>query len=116
MISCAQQSDRPMAENYDYTRSDQSLINLLIKNGSNPQKIHAVEFMVDCTSKSVVTGIAKKATELGFAEDTVTYSQKLKMWSASLIIDMPSNFRDKLTAIVPLKGCKMETWGASVVK
>jgi hypothetical protein len=122
MIACAQKSGNSLAENYDYTSSDQTLINLLIKNGSDPQKIHAVEFMVDCSSKPVVTDITQKAVELGFEEDAVTYSQKLQTWSVGLIIDIPlniknvSDYRAKLTPIVPLGVCRMVTWGASVVK
>ncbi|NQZ23659.1 MAG: ribonuclease E inhibitor RraB [Colwellia sp.] len=120
--SCATKKVDPEKQLFNYAKSDQSLIELLIKQGSNANKEHWVSFMVDCKTEKQVSEIISKAKLVGFDDDYISYSDKRKLWSSSLSAPMKLNLveisasRAKLMPLISIKSCGGVGWGASVEK
>ncbi|TWX45635.1 ribonuclease E inhibitor RraB [Colwellia hornerae] len=119
---CATKKVEPEKQLFNYAESDQSLIELLIKQGSNANKKHWVSFMVDCETEEQVSVIISKAKLVGFDDDYISYSEKRKLWSSSLSAPMKLNLvevsanRAKLMPLIPIKSCSGVGWGAAVEK
>jgi hypothetical protein len=118
---CATKKVEPEKQLFNYAESDQRLIELLIKQGSNPRKEHWVSFMVDCKTEKQVSEVISKAKLVGFDDDYISYSEKRKLWSSSLSAPMKLNLveistsRAKLMPLIPIKSCGVG-WGANVEK
>jgi len=104
----------------DFSEADGGLIAALVSRGSDVNKEHLVSFMIDCSSKQQVSNIISGAVQLGFEDDYISYSEKRKVWSTSLIKSLKLNLeqisinRAKLTPLMPASGCNSIGWGASV--
>jgi len=119
---CATKKVEPEKQLFNYEISDQSLIELLIKQGSNANKEHWVSFMVDCETEEQVSEIISKAKLAGFEDDYISYSEKRKVWSSSLSAPLKLDLveisvsRAKLMPLIPIKSCGAVGWGATVEK
>jgi hypothetical protein len=104
----------------NYPEVDQSLIELLVQQGSNANKVHWVSFMVDCKTEQQVAEIILKAKIVGFEDDYISYSKESKLWSSSLSVPIKLNlsevskYRGKLMPLIPSNSCGTVGWGASV--
>jgi len=104
----------------DYSEADSGLIAALVSRGSDVNKEHLVSFIIDCSSEQQVSNIVSGAVQVGFEDDYISYSEKRKIWSTSLIKPLKLNLeqisinRAKLTPLMPVSGCKPIGWGASV--
>ncbi len=122
LVGCLSNKHQAQQKAFDYSKSDASLINTLIQQGSNSNKLHLVDFFIECKSKQVVEGIVSKAKPLGFEEGYIDYSEKNKLWSTSLTSEVPLNInaltkqRNKLLPLIPHNECMRVGWGASVVE
>ena len=118
---CATKKVKPEPPLFNYAANDQSLIELLVKQGSNANKHHWVSFIVDCETEKQVSEIISKAKLIGFDDDYISYSEKRKLWSSSLSVQMKLNIieisasRAKLMPLIPTKTCGGVGWGATVV-
>ncbi|MEP7704814.1 ribonuclease E inhibitor RraB [Paraglaciecola sp. 25GB23A] len=122
VMSCATKQVETESSLFSYIENDQSLIELLIQQGSNANKQHWVSFMVDCKTEAQVVEIIEKAKVVGFEDGYISYSAKRKLWSSSLSAPMKLNlieisaYRAKLMPLIPTNTCDGVGWGASVVK
>lgn len=122
ILSCTTTNKSVESPAFDYAKSDQGLIDLLIRQGSNPNKEHWVSFIIDCRTEEQVSKIISKAKLVGFEDDYISFSKENKHWSSSLSASMKlslsdiSGYRDKLMPLIPANLCKKVGWGASVVK
>jgi regulator of RNase E activity RraB len=104
----------------DYSDNDSDLISALVNRGSDVNKEHLVSFIIDCSSKKQVSDIVSGAVQIGFEDDYISYSEKRKVWSTSLIKSLKLNLeqittnRAQLTLLMPSNGCNPIGWGASV--
>jgi hypothetical protein len=121
VLGCATKKIEPEKKLFNYTESDQRLIELLIKQGSNPKKVHWVSFIVDCKTEKQVSEVISKAKLVGFDDDYISYSENRKLWSSSLSAPMKLNLveistsRAKLMPLIQIKSCGVG-WGANVEK
>ncbi len=122
VCGCATNKAEPAKQLFNYAETDQNLIKLLIKKGSNPKKEHWVSFMLDCKTEKQVSEVISKAKLVGFDDDYISYSENRKVWSSSLSAPMKLNLvevsssRAKLMPLIPIKGCDPVGWGATVEK
>lgn len=117
---CSTKNQKSDSQLFNYIKDDQSLVELLIEQGSNANKEHWVSFMVDCKTEKLVTEIISNAKLVGFDDDYISYSDKTKLWSSSLSVLMKLNIaevtfhRNKLMPLIPEQLCQRVGWGASV--
>lgn len=122
ILGCAGNNQKAISSSFNYMKGDDGLINLLVQNGSNPNKVHSIDFIIECKSEQVVSDIVSEATQLGFEEDYINYSDKNGYWSTTLTTEVKLNLvdvsaqRNKLMPFIPNTSCKKVSWGASVVK
>jgi regulator of RNase E activity RraB len=118
---CATKDEKIKSQEFDYSKSDSDLITALVARGSDVNKVHLVSFIIDCSTEQQVNNIIADAVQKGFEDDYASYSEKNKVWSASLNKFLKLNLdeiaanRAKLIPLMPVKGCTPIGWGASVV-
>ena len=99
---------------------DQNLIDLMVKNGTDVEKIHYVSFIIDCNSESLIKEFASEANKLDYEEGYISFSERIRLWTTSYAKEMKLNtaelakHREPLTKLLPKQGCKPITWGSSV--
>jgi len=120
LMGCTAKKIQSVPLLFNYSDTDQSLIELLIEQGSDANKVHRVSFLVDCKTEKQVADIISKAKIVGFDDDYISYSEQSKYWSSSLSAAIKLNlneisaFRAKLMPLIPSDSCGAVGWGASV--
>ena len=122
ILSCSTKKIKVEPQLFNYTKSDQGLIDLLVTQGSNTNKEHWVSFMVDCKTEDQLSEIISKAKLVGFEDDYISYSEENKLWSSPLSVSIKLNlgeitkYRTLLMPLIPDEVCNGVGWGAGVVK
>lgn len=100
--------------------ADQSLIDHMVRVGTNPDKTHYVSYIIDCQSESLINEFIAKAEKLGYEDGYASFSESTELWSTSYSQEMKLNVselakhRAPLTKLLPPKGCEPISWGATV--
>ena len=118
--SCEAGNDSATTQEFDYSKTDSELISTMVKMGSDVSKEHQITYLIYCSTEQQVKKILAGAIQQGFEDDYVSYSDKDKMWSTSLIKNLKLNLneissnRAMLTPLIPPNGCKPIRWGSIV--
>ena len=100
--------------------TDLKLIDLMVHNGTDVNKIHYVSYIIDCETEALLKDIILKSNELDYEQGYISFSESTNLWSTSFAKEMKlnieeiSNHKAPLTALLPKVGCKTISWGSTV--